>query len=143
MTTQSVTLYLPDSIYQRVQQIAQALQRPVEELLMDAVATGLPLLDDLPPDLVDDMAALPLLNDAGLWRVARSSLSDASQERLDALLDKKSQDELTDNDQQDLDQLLSEYERVVLIRAQAALLLKQRKYDISDPSVLNTATELP
>lgn len=141
MATQSVTLHLPDNIYQRIQRTAQLLQRPLEEFLLDAVTTALPLLDDLPPEMVDDMAALALLNDAALWRTARSTLPPTSQEQLDLLLDKKGRGELTATEQQEIDQLLIDYERVVLIRAQAALLLKQREYDVSDPAILNTLSE--
>ncbi len=36
-----------------------------------------------------------------------------------------------------LEQMLAEYQRIVLVRAQAAVLLKLRGYDLSDPKVLN------
>lgn len=138
---QTVTLNLPDNIYQRLKRIAQTMQRPLEEFLVDAVTTALPLLDDLPPEMMDDMVALALLNDEALWRVARSTLSSADQERLDSLLDKQGREALAAIEQQELDQLLSEYERVILTRGQAAVLLKQRKYDISDPAILNDPLE--
>jgi hypothetical protein len=141
MTTQSVILHLPDVIYRRVRQTAEILQRPLEELLLDAVTAALPLLDDLPPELANDIAALALLNDAALWRAAQSTTPLSNQKRLDLLLDEKSRGALTARGQQQLEQLLSEYERVVLTRAQAALLLQQRGYDISDPTVLRTPTE--
>jgi hypothetical protein len=139
MTTQPVTLHLPDKIYERIQQTARLLQRPVETLLLEAVTTALPLLDDLPPELVDDVVALALLNDAALWQKARSTLPQSSQERLDLLLDEKNQGTLTTAGQQELDQWLKVYEHVVLIRAQAAILLQQRGYDISDYAPCSTA----
>lgn len=135
MATQSVMLHLPDIIYERVQRTAQLLHQPVEKLLLDALTTALPLLDDLPPEMVDDMAALALLNDAALWRVARNTLAPASQSHLDDLLGKKGEGTLTPAEQQRLDQLLKEYEQIVLIRAQAALLLKQRGYDLSNTQI--------
>ena len=138
---QTVTLNLPDNIYKRLQRLSQTLQRPLEEFLIEAVTTALPLLDDLPPEMIDDMIALALLNDEALWRVARSTLATADQERLDLLLDKQGREALTAAEQQELDQLLSEYERVVLARGQAAVLLKQRKYDVSDPAILNDPLE--
>lgn len=141
--SQAITINLPDNVYQRVRRTAQVLQRPVEEFLLDAVTTALPLLDDLPPELVDDMAALAVLNDTALWRVARDMLSPSAQERLDLLLDEKSQGTLTSEGQRELDRLLNEYERLVLARAQAALLLRQRGYDVSDPAVLNEPTAAP
>lgn len=143
MATQSVTLHLPDNIYERIQRTAEFLRQPVEKLLLDAVTTALPLLDDLSPEMVDDMAALALLNDAALWRVARNTLAPASQAHLDNLLDKKGEGTLTAAEQQRLDELLNEYEQVVLTRAQAALLLKQRGYDLSNPTILNEPLPTP
>jgi hypothetical protein len=85
-----------------------------------------------PPELTDEMAALALVNDAGLWRVARRVLSSEKQEQLDTLLQKRGRGELRLEEQPVLDELLSEYEHVILARAHAAVLLKQRGYDVSD-----------
>ena len=137
MSPQTVTIHLPEAFYERMRRAAQIQQRPLEEFLLDAAITGTPLLDDLPPELADEMAALALLNDAALWRVARRSLSAKDQERLDTLLQKKGCGKLLPEEREILDELLAEYEHVVLARAHAAVLLKQRGYDVSDPSVLN------
>lgn len=137
MSPQTVTIHLPKAFYERMRQAAQVQRRPLEEFLLDAAITGTPLLDDLPPELADEMAALALLNDAALWRVARRSLPAEDQERLDALLQKKGCGELLPGEQKILDELLAEYEHVIFARADAAVLLKQRGYDVSDPSVLN------
>jgi len=137
MSTQAVTIHLPHALYERVRFAAQVQRRPVEKLLLDAVVTGTSWLDDLPPELADEMAALVLLNDAALWRVARRTLTANQQRQIDALLHKKGRGELVPEEQQALDQLLSEYEHMVLARAQAAILLKQRGYDVSDPAILN------
>jgi hypothetical protein len=93
------------------------------------------------PELTDEMAALALVNDAGLWRVARRTLSSEKQEQLDALLQVRERGELRPEEQPVLDELLSEYEHVILARAHAAVLLKQRGYDVSDPSVVNKPAE--
>ena len=143
MTTQTVTLHLPDNIYERVQRTAEMLQRPVEEFLLDTVTTALPLLDDLPPELMEDMAALALLNDQALWRAAQSTMSKAAQKRLDWLLDQQGRRELTSAEQTELEQLMNEYGQVIVKRAQAAVLLKQRGYDISDPAVFNKPLKIP
>jgi len=119
---------------------AQMQQRPLEKLVLDAVITGTPLLNDLPPELADEMTAVALLNDAALWRVARRTLSPGNQEQLDTLLQKKGRGELLSEEQKVLDELLAEYERAMLTRAHAAVLLQQRGYDVSDPSVLNKPT---
>jgi len=141
MTVRQITLNLPDNIYKRIQHTAQTLQRPIETVMLEAVTTALPLLDDLPPELVDDVAALALLNDKALWEKGRTILPQSSQERLDLLLYRKRENSLSSKGKQELEQLLKEYERVMLIRAQAAVLLKQRGYDVSDPAVFNQPSE--
>ena len=42
MVLQDITLHLPDSILRRARQAAQALQRPVEEVLATALSAALP-----------------------------------------------------------------------------------------------------
>ena len=137
MSPQAVTIHLPNEFYERMRRAAQIQQRPLEKFLLDAAITGMPLLNDLPPELADEMAALVLLNDAALWRVGRRTLPSEKQEQLDTLLRKKGRGELLPEEQQALDELLAEYEHVVLARAHAAVLLKQRGYDVSDPTILN------
>lgn len=142
MLTESVTLQLPVNLYRRIQAAAQTEQRSLETFLLDAVAAALPLLNDLPPTLANDVHNLTLLNDAALWRAARRTWTASQQEQLDELLYAKEAGTLDEKGQQSLDQLLAEYDRLILMRAQAALLLKQRGYDVADPNVLNTPTEL-
>jgi hypothetical protein len=137
VNTQAVTIHLPDTLYERMRHAAQMQQRPLEKFVLDAVMAGAPLLDDLPPELADEMAALALLNDTALWRVARRTLSSDQQGQLDMLLQKKGRGELSPEEQSLLDEMLAEYEQVMLTRAHAAVLLQQRGYDVSDPSILN------
>lgn len=141
MNTRAVTIHLPTTLYERVQSAAQLQQRSIEKLLLDAVSAGAPLLDDLPAELVDEMSALTLLNDTALWQVAQRTLSEKEQAELDTLLDEKGRGELSDEAQQRLARLLAEYELMVLARAQAAVLLQQRGYDVSDPVVLAPSVE--
>lgn len=137
MVTQTVTLRLPEPLYQRIRHTAQIMRQPIEDFLLDAVTTALPLLDDLPSELVDDVAALTTLNDMALWRAARQTMSESRQERMESLMEARNQGTLPHEKQQELDELLHEYKRIVMIRAQAAVLLQQRGYDVSDPATLN------
>lgn len=132
MLTESVTLQLPINLYQRIQTVARTMQRPLETFLLDAVTTALPLLNDLPPTLANDVFNLALLNDAALWRAARRTWTASQQEQLDELLYRKEAGDLDEKGQRALDHLLAEYDRLILVRAQAALLLKQRGYEVGD-----------
>ena len=49
----------------------------------------------------------------------------------------REQGALSHKEQRELDELLHEYERIVTIRAQAAVLLQQRGCDVSEPATLN------
>lgn len=137
VAAQPITVHLPTPLYQRVQRTAQTLHRSVEEVVLDAVATALPPLTDLPPDVVDDLAQLAFLNDAALWQAARSTLTPEHRQQMDDLLARKGQGWLTAAEQQTLDRLLREYQTHVLRRAQAAALLQRRGYDLSDPAALD------
>jgi len=98
---------------------------------------ALPPLTGLPNEVSDDLASLAFLNDSALWNVARSLLPAEHHHRMDELLARKGQGRLTAQEQQVLDQLVNDYETLVLRRSQAALLLRHRGYDMSDPSILN------
>jgi hypothetical protein len=133
-----VTLRLPDILYRQVERLAQSFRRPMEEVLLDAVSTALPPLAGLPQNLADELADLAFLNDSDLWQVARSTLPVEHYEEVDALLALKSENRLTSSDQDRLEHLLQEYQSLILRRAQAAMLLQRRGYEMSDPAVLNT-----
>src|SRR5438067_11595988 len=75
MTVQSVTLNVPSALYDRLERRAAQTHRTVEDVLLDVLATAVPLADDLPPDLAEALSPLALLDDAALWRAARSHLS--------------------------------------------------------------------
>lgn len=132
-----VILNLPAPLYQRVRRTAETMRRSVEDVLLDSVATALPPLTGLPDEVSDDLASLAFLNDSALWDVARSMLPAEHHHRMEELLAKKSQGRLNKQEQQVLDQLVQDYETLVLRRSQAALLLQRRGYDMSDPSILS------
>jgi hypothetical protein len=133
----TITLELSDALYQLVVQTAKRNGQSLNGLVQSSLAQTLPQFDNLPPELSNDLAALPLLNDLALWRMAGKVLAPAQQNQLTELLDKQMMTALTNSEQQSLEQLRDEYAQVMVIRAEAAVLLKQRGYDISDPTVFN------
>ena len=136
IAVETVTLQVPGQVYARAKQAAGKNQHALEQLLVSAMVSGLSLLDDLPDDLVIDMATLALLNDRALWRIARQTMSEEHYDRMDELLTLKKQNALNVAQQRELDIYLAEYDRIVLHRAHAAVLLKQRDYDLSNPQIL-------
>jgi hypothetical protein len=133
MTTQEVTLELPEPIYDQIRRAAEKTQRPINDLLLEAVIAAAPSLDTPAGPLRSALAQLAYLNDAALWQAARSTMLPAQRERLEALHDKQQREGLSTEEAREEQALLELYRETVLVRAQAAVLLKQRGYDTSDP----------
>jgi hypothetical protein len=85
----------------------------------------------LPPDLERELALLSSLDDEALWLAARSRLSDDDAARSEILHWKRGREGLTEAEAEAVGDLARVYDRLMLVRAQAAVLLKQRGHDIS------------
>lgn len=131
MLTQTVTLQLPETLYQQLKARAERTRRTIEDELLDVLATVVPVVDDLPADLAEAISPLAVLDDAALWRAARSHFPVAAAEQLERLHLKRQREGLTESEEQTGVALVQQYERAMLVRAQAAALLKQRGHDVS------------
>jgi hypothetical protein len=81
----------------------------------------------LPADLQEAISSLSVLSDDELWKAARNHLTAEETSELQALHDKQRQrEELSESEKQRRMTLMHQYERSMLIRAQAAALLHQR-----------------
>src|SRR6266545_2589131 len=130
-TTQDITISLPDVLYQKLKARAEQTQRSVEAEALDALVASVPVVDELPADLEDSLAQLSLLDDEALWRAARTSFATDAARRLEELHLKRQREGLAEHEAQAAAALVQQYERVMLVRAQAAALLKQHGHDVS------------
>ena len=133
MTVQAVTLNLPEAVCRQIRQAAEKVGRPVNEVLLETVTAVAPVIGTGPEDLRTALAQMAYLNDAALWQAARTTMTVEQRERLEALHDKQQREGLTPDEQTEEQALLSLYRETLLVRAQAAVLLKQRGYDVSEP----------
>jgi len=134
MTLQTVTLRLPTRLYQQIKQRAYEARRSVEDELVSTVRTSLTTTDDLAgihPDIATEMAQLTFLDDHHLWRAAQQGVPLEQSERIQALTLKQQAEGLTQSEQEEAEQLRHFAHRVMLVRAEAAVLLKKRGVDIS------------
>lgn len=131
MTVHAVTLHVPSLLYEQLKRRAEQAQRTVEAELLDIVVTSVPMSDDLPADLAEAITPLELLDDEALWRAARGSLPAETATQMEDLHLKRQREGLTDSEVKTLDGLVRQYERTMLVRAQAAALLKERGHDVS------------
>lgn len=133
MDLQAVTVNLPGPLYERLARRAKQARRTVEAELVDAVMTALPdEPDGLPPDLAELIASLSLLEDQPLWRVARTRLPEEKAALLENLHVKRQAEGLSPSETETVTTLMKEYTRTMLMRAEAAALLKERGHDVSE-----------
>ena len=124
MNAQTVTLHFPFQLYDRLKRHAEETRRSVEEEILDVVARGVE--EDLSPDLATAVAALRGLDDDALRKAARDRFPEEAAGRFQDLNLKQQRDGLTESELEEVADLRRGYERVVLLRAEAAWLLKER-----------------
>ena len=132
-TVHAVTLDLPETVYNQIQRAAEKVQRSVEDILVEAVVAVAPVMNTTPVEMRSSLAQMAYLNDAALWQAARATMPAEQRVRLEALhQQQQAGGTLTAEEEGEEQALLALYRDTLLVRAQAAVLLKQRNYDISD-----------
>jgi hypothetical protein len=138
MAGRTITVILPEALYERVKETAEASSQSLEAVLAQSIALSLPALEhELSPEVRSELAALPLLSDAELWVIANSTLDKAQQAHLEALANLQKQRSLTTAEQETLAQLMEAAQRIMLRKAETYRLLARRGYTVlasSDPS---------
>ncbi len=132
MSAQTIQLDLPETVYQQIQRAAEKTHRPFNDVLIEAVSAVAPVMEMPPSSLRTALAQMTYLNDAALWQAARATMQQSERERMEALHDQLQRTGLSIQERQEEQKLLALYQETILVRAQAAVLLKQRGYDISN-----------
>ena len=126
-----MTIEVPEDLYDRLSRRAAAAPRSVAAEAMDLLAGAMSDDDEVPSELRDGLARVETLDDEALWRAARPSFTARQSRRLQALHFKMQDEGLTTAERAEELALLRAADRLMLIRAQALTLLKQRGRDIS------------
>ena len=132
MSAEAVTLNLPGSLYADLMQRARQRKRSLEAELLEVVESVLHPPSDLPPEITTALESLRELDDDALTRAARDAFPADAAEELEGLNHKTQREELSPAEARRREELLAGYERLVLLRAEAATLLQQRGHDVSD-----------
>ena len=127
----SLTIDLPESVFSVLKRIADDSQRSVQDVAREVITQNMPLEKGLPPSIAKELAEMPSFSDERLWELGRTRLSLADNERLEELHYRKLDGSITIAERDEQRQLLTECDRIMLVRAQAASLSKERGYDVS------------
>jgi hypothetical protein len=119
MSIHTVTLDLPEEIYQRAQKVARATQRPIEQVVVEWIQ---------PPQSEpgEAVARLETLSNDQLLQIARSRTPSDHSRRLQELLSTQQQRTLTEKEQQEAVALVEQEDLLTLQKARALFLLNQR-----------------
>lgn len=130
MTTQTVTVTLPEEIYHRFQVSAHVMQQSMEDLLTQSIQGNLPpSIEDLPPELQNEISLfLQSLTSQALWEIVKAPSLPATWQRQQELLEKNQEETLTAAEMDELEQLRVQMDRRVMRRSYALALLKWRGY---------------
>lgn len=127
----TVTLQIPDLIYQRLVSTANATGRSLEEILLHALKVGSPPdWESVPDEFKADLAALDRHEDEALWKIATAKKAPEELTRSDELLELNQNGRLSEAERLELMELRSRSDRFMLRKAQAAALLHWRGYRV-------------
>lgn len=131
MTIQTLTIDLPESVYRQVQLQSHHSQRTVAEEVVATVINALPANTEISPGIDEELTALEYLSEEELWDAARMKVPLEINERKQILVEKQQREGLLPSEISEAQSLSHYHDRVMLIRAKAAILLKLRGEDIS------------
>jgi len=136
MTVQTLTIDLPESVRQVQLQSRDSLRTVAEEVVA-TVINALPTNTKISPDIDEELASLEYLSKEELWDAARTQMPLEINERKQLLVEKQQREGLVPSEQAEAQSLSYYHDRVMLVRAKAAVLLKRRGEDISSLSPSN------
>ena len=137
MTTQSITLQLPDPVYRYLQKVAAITKRPLEQLVRQSVEGNLPpSVESAPTELQGDLLEMQTAAPEDLMRIAASQVDVAQQARHLALLEKNSEGVITPEENLELESLRLAADRLMVRKSYALAVLRWHGQTIASLSEL-------
>ncbi|MBV7329863.1 hypothetical protein KFU94_16795 [Chloroflexi bacterium TSY] len=134
MTLQSITIKLPELVYQRLALRAQQSHSSIAEEIAAVIAEAVPADEKLSPDLEQDLEQLDFLSIDELWNAANLTAAAEDSEEMQLLLEKQQSESLTEQEKERAISLATRFNCIMVIRAKAAHRLKELGQDISSLS---------
>ncbi len=125
------TISIPDVLYEKAKRLAQETSKSVDDVICHRLEGALdqPVID-LPDDERAELQALSHLSEDTLWTIAREQMQPELQDTMSQLMDKNSSGTITDDEANNLSNLVERGERLTLRKAQAMKLLLARGHAI-------------
>jgi hypothetical protein len=139
MTTQRVTIELPESIFHRFVQMAKATHQPLEDLIIQSVVNNLPpSAENAPLAMRTELRDMQNLSVDELLAIAQAPADPTQHRDHLQLLEKNQEGELPSEDQKELARLRQAADRLMLRKAYAWSILRWKGHRIAPLQELAT-----
>jgi hypothetical protein len=140
MTTQRVTIELPEPVFRELTRIAEATQQSVEVLAAQSVVSNLPpSVDNASAEMQPELLKMQHLSIEELLAIANALVEPSQHERHVELLEKNKERSLTSEERQELTDLRLAADRLMLRKAYAWSVLRWRGHRIPPLKELSAA----
>lgn len=127
MTTQRITINLPEAVFRQLVRIAQVTHQPIENLVAQSVISNLPpAVDSASPELQPEFLRMQRLTNDELLAIAQAQVEPGQHERHTVLLARNEENQLTLEERQELAVLRQAADHLMLRKAYAWSLLRWR-----------------
>lgn len=127
MTTQRITIELPEPVFRQLVRLAEATHQPVEALVAQSVISNLPpSVDNAAPELQLELLQMQTLNTEELLAIAQSHAEPGQHDHHTELLAKNEESLLTPEERQELSRLRQAADQLMLRKAYAWSVLRWR-----------------
>jgi hypothetical protein len=131
MSSHSITIELPENVFDRLTQLAQATDRPLAEIVAQSIASNLPpSIEQASPELQPELLKMQRLHDTELLSIAQTTVSLAQQIRHKELLVKNEDLDISEMERQELANLRLAIDHLTFQKAYAWALLRWRGHRI-------------
>ena len=132
MTTQRVTIELPEPVFRQLVRIAEATQQSVEVLAAQSVLSNLPpSVENASPEMQPELLKMQSLSIEELLAITNAKVEPSQHERHIELLEKNQEGSLTPEERQELTDLRLAADRFMLRKAYAWSVLRWRGHRIA------------
>jgi uncharacterized protein (DUF1684 family) len=135
------TISIPDSLYQKAQEIAKLRSQNVDDVIREGLAGAFGKGQlDIPDDEQAELKAMSYLSDDALWTIARETMPSKVDQRISELLTKNQRGTISAAEREELEVLVERGDKLTLRKSQAMRYLSERGYTIN-PDDLKLADE--
>lgn len=130
--SRTLTLTLPEALYQHFETKARASQSSVDDYVLDTLQrqSPPPVEDDLPADLQAELRAMEALSDEALWAIAKSKMNEDKLALYEVLLERNQTNSLTVEGGEILESLGRDADYLMVRKSQAFALLQSRGHKL-------------